>query len=695
MSAHTKPSDNLIGRERNNRGNGRFLWPMWAGWVIVLVLLVGLFAASLPHAVFDVKYTEWQVQVARPVTATIFPTYDAFVIYLLGLRLSAVAVFWGTAVYLVWRKPKEWMVVYVSATLLMMSYMLVFQSDMDRWRFPAELVELFPAVEWIAPTLFLICFFLLFYLFPDGRFFPKWIGLLGVAVTGISILIFRQLGTVLSLSEEAGWLLFVFSIFLFALIGLISQAIKWRKATVVEKQQTRLVLFALGLLIALPFIQSIIGLLVGDDPLLHFLSLHLFLIGATLIPITIGISVLRFRLWQMDVLLNRTLVYGGATAVILLLYVFVVGATGALFRENSNLLVAVLVTGFVAVLFEPLRRWLQSSVNRLMYGQRDDPMTVIAALGKQLEQTAVPSETLPSFVETIAKTLKLPYVAVAHKRGDEFHVVAATGVVLEAGCQIFPLVYQSQSIGQLLVAPRGAGEPFNRQELRLLRNIARQLGTAVYATQLTTDLQHSREQLVTAREEERRRLRRELHDDLGPQLATLSLKLDAARNQLAYNPEAGNVLFDELKYGLQSALNDIRRVAHDLRPPALDQLGLLSAIREVAAQNSVNGLAIVVEAPDVLPALAAAVEVATYRIIVEAITNCVRHAQAKVCKVFLALEADLKLEIRDDGCGFPAQFPAGVGLASMQERTAELGGSFQIESAVGAGTVIIVYLPCV
>ena len=695
MSAHTKPSDNLIGRERNNRGNGRFLWPMWAGWVIVLVLLVGLFAASLPHAVFDVKYTEWQVQVARPVAATIFPTVDAFVTYLLGLRLSAVAVFWGTAVYLVWRKPKEWMVIYVSATLLMMSYMLVFQSDMDRWRFPAELVELFPAVEWIAPTLFLICFFLLFYLFPDGRFFPKWVGLLGVAVTGISILIFRQLATILNLSEEAGWLLFVFSIFLFALIGLISQAIKWRKATVVEKQQTRLVLFALGLLIALPFIQSIIGLLVGDDPLLHFLSLHLFLIGATLIPITIGISVLRFRLWQMDVLLNRTLVYGGATAVILLLYVFVVGATGALFREDSNLLVAVLMTGFVAVLFEPLRRWLQSSVNRLMYGQRDDPMTVIAALGKQLEQTAVPSETLPSFVETIAKTLKLPYVAVAHKRGDEFHVVAATGVVREAGCQTFPLVYQSQSIGQLLVAPRSASEPFNQAELRLLRNIARQLGTAVYATQLTTDLQHSREQLVTAREEERRRLRRELHDDLGPQLATLSLKLDAARNQLANNPEAGNVLFDELKYGLQSALNDIRRVAHDLRPPALDQLGLLSAIREVAAQNSVNGLAIVVEAPDVLPALAAAVEVATYRIIVEAITNCVRHAQAKVCKVSLALETDLKLEIRDNGCGLPAQFPAGVGLASMQERTAELGGSFQIESAVGAGTAIIVHLPCV
>ena len=693
MATETKPTSNFIAGERDRSHNGRFLILVWVGWVIVMLLVAGLFAASLPYAVSDVKYYEWQVQVARPVTATIFPTYDAFVTYLLALRLIAVAVFWGTAVYLVWRKPKEWMVVYVSATLLMLSYMLVFQSDLDRWRFPNELLKLVPAIEWIAPLLFLICFFLLFYLFPDGRFLPKWIGVLGATTTGVSLLFVSQLEAAFNVSEDTVWILFVLSIFLFALMGLVSQALKWRKATVVEKQQTRLVLFAFGLFIALPFLQSIIGFWVGDEPLLHFLWLHLFLLGSTLIPITIGISVLRFRLWQMDVLLNRTLVYGGATAVILLLYIFAVGVTGTLFRGDSNLLVAVLVTGLVAVLFEPLRRQLQSRVNRLMYRQRDDPMTVIAALGKQLEQTAVPSEILPTLVQTIAQTVKLPYVAVAHKKEEALKILASAGEAGDLPVQTFPLVYQSATIGQLLVAPRSLGEAFTPAEMRLLQNVARQAGTAVYATQLTTDLQHSREQLVTAREEERRRLRRDLHDGLGPQLATLSLKLDAARNQLAHDPAAGNQLLDELKRDLHAAISDIRRVAHDLRPPALDQLGLLSAIREVAAQNSANGLTILVAAPDALPPLAAAVEVAAYRIAVEAITNCVRHAQATVCQVSLALDADLRLEIRDDGCGLPAAFPAGVGLASMQERTAELGGSFEIESAIGAGTAVVVHLP--
>ena len=164
MATETKPTSNFIAGERDHSRNGRFLIVIWVGWVIVMLLVAGLFAASLPYAVSDVKYYEWQVQVARPVTATIFPTYDAFVTYLLALRLIAVAVFWGTAVYLVWRKPKEWMVVYVSATLLMLSYMLVFQSDLDRWRFPNELLKLVPAIEWIAPLLFLICFFLFFYL---------------------------------------------------------------------------------------------------------------------------------------------------------------------------------------------------------------------------------------------------------------------------------------------------------------------------------------------------------------------------------------------------------------------------------------------------------------------------------------------------------------------------------------------------
>ncbi len=687
MSTETKPMGNFISGAPD--GNGRFIWLIWIGWVIVLLLVAGLFAASLPHAVIDVKYYEWQVQQARPVAANLFATYDAFVTYLLALRLTAVAVFWGTAVYIVWRKPREWMVSYVSATLLMMSYLFAFQSDIDRWRFPADLLELIPAVAWLAPSLFTICFFLLFYLFPDGRFLPKWIGVLGLAVTGAAILFFSRLETGLNLSEETAWVLFVFSIFVFALIGLFSQALKWRKATVVEKQQTRLVLFALGLFIALPFIQSIIGLFVGDDPLLHFLSLHLFLFGVTLIPITIGISALRFRLWRMDVLLNRTLVYGGLTAVIILLYIVVVGLLGAFFGRDGNELFAVLATGLVAVLFNPLRQRLQRLVNQLVYGQRDDPFAVIAKLSRKLEETAVPNQILSVLVQTIAQTLKLPYVAIVN---NENGILAATSEKQFTTLHSFPLVYQSQTIGQLLIAPREVGDVFTVEEEKLLRNVARQAGTAVYAGQLTDQLQQSRERLVITREEERRRLRRDLHDGLGPQLAALTIKAGAAQNVLRSDPDKAGKLLTEIKTESQNAIKEIRHVVEGLRPPSLDQLGLLSALQEFVVQNDNGRVQITIQAAEELPNLPAALEVAAYRILTEAITNVMRHAQAKTCQVHLTVNEQLTLTIMDDGIGLPPALPTGVGFLSMRERAEELGGTFKVISNEGQ-TLVTAVLP--
>ncbi len=165
----------------------------------------------------------------------IFPTYDVFVTYILVLRLAAVTVFWGTAVYIAWRKPKDWMVLYVSATLLMMSYMFAFQSDVDRWRFPDELLHVLPAIEWVAPLLFTACFFLLFYLFPDGRFMPRWIGLVSIGFVAGALTLFVSLEDVLGISEDFAWALFMLSILTFAIIGLISQLFKWRKATLGPK----------------------------------------------------------------------------------------------------------------------------------------------------------------------------------------------------------------------------------------------------------------------------------------------------------------------------------------------------------------------------------------------------------------------------------------------------------------------------
>ena len=199
--------------------------------------------------------------------------------------------------------------------------------------------------------------------------------------------------------------------------------------------------------------------------------------------------------------------------------------------------------------------------------------------------------------------------------------------------------------------------------------------------------------MVNAREEERRRLRRDLHDGLGPQLATLTLKLDAARNLLGTEPQATNTLLAGLKTQVQAAISDIRRLVYDLRPPALDELGLIPAIREGTTNYSQNGLSISVEAPKNLPPLPAAVEVAAYRIVQEGLTNVVRHAKAHACRVRLSVDHELELEITDDGVGLPEGRHAGVGLSSMRERAAELGGTCLAESLSGGGTRMLARLP--
>jgi len=264
-----------------------------------------------------------------------------------------------------------------------------------------------------------------------------------------------------------------------------------------------------------------------------------------------------------------------------------------------------------------------------------------------------------------------------------------------------PLVYQSEMVGQLLLGARAPGESFSSADRRLLDDLAREAGVAVHAVRLTTnlqrmtsDLQHSRERLVTTREEERRRLRRDLHDGLGPTLASLVQLLDTARMLVARDPEAAVALLDDLKGRAKLTITDIRRIVYALRPPALDELGLVSAISEhIGHYNQSDGLYVSIDTPDHLPPLPAAVEVAAYHIALEAVTNVTRHAHAQTCRVRLSLEGGLCLEITDDGDGLPADFHAGVGLTSMRERAAELGGECRIEPVQTLGTRVWARLP--
>ena len=412
-------------------------------------------------------------------------------------------------------------------------------------------------------------------------------------------------------------------------------------------------------------------------------------------PLILPVVVLRYGLFDIDIIINRTLVYGLLTTLIVCMYIGVVDVLGAVLHSSSSLVNSLVATGLIAVLFQPLRSRLQRMINRLLYGERDEPYTVLSRLGSRLEATLAPETVLPTIVETVASALKLPYAAITlSQQGSLSATPAASFGLPQDGLLTLPLVYQSETIAELALAQRAPGEAFTAADRRLLQAIAQQAGVAVHAVRLTGDLQRSRERLVTTREEERRRLRRDLHDGLGPVLASLTFKIDAARNLLSLDHDRAAVLLAEVREQTQQAIADIRHLVYGLRPPTLDEFGLLSALQEQAAQYQHEGVVVDLDVPKALPALSAAVEVAVYRISQEALVNVARHADAKHCQLRLAIQVDtLCLDISDDGTGIPTSHSVGVGLHAMNERASELGGSCIVSPGVSGGTLIQVRLP--
>ena len=564
---------------------------------------------------------------------------------------------------------------------------------------------------WVPTTILPVTFLLL--LFPDGRLLSSrwrpvaWIAGLGMAAStlGIALHPHPSIELVPPLNpfgipgaEGALDVLLTVGYVLLAagIMGSVATLVaRFRRSRGIEREQLKWLAYACVIGILISLVVGVVTIIWPADPVVFEVGIIATQLAMAVIAIAVGIAILRYRLYNIDLIINRTLVYGALSAGIVMLYVLLVGSLGTLFQSSGNFVLALIATGLAALLVQPLRERLQRRVNRLMYGERDDPYTVLSHLSRQLKTTLAPTAVLPGITEAVAQTLKLPYVALMIKQGNRLEIAAAYGLPSGAPLQL-PLVYQAETVGQMLVAPRAPGESFTPAERRLLEDIALQAGVAAHAVRLTADLQHARERLVTAREEERRRLRRDLHDGLGPQLASMTLTVAAARELLMQDVGAADMLLQELGWHTQAAITDIRRLVYALRPPALDDLGLVPALREQLAQYTQAGLQITIDAPEHLPPLPAAVEVAAYRIVQEALTNVVRHARAQTCAVSLTLGAAgdvLDVEIRDDGVGLPLGGRAGVGLTSMRERTAELGGTCQVESLPTGGTRIYARLP--
>jgi two-component system, NarL family, sensor kinase len=474
-----------------------------------------------------------------------------------------------------------------------------------------------------------------------------------------------------------------------ALGALFSLAVRWRRGGRQERQQLKWFLVSVVLVLAV--------VLTPINEGIPMVSALLSFLTTAMLGASVGVAILRHRLYDIDVVVNRSLLYGGLTACVVALSAVIVALLGLLVRDTVVL--SLLGTAVAVTVVLPLRDRAQRLVNGLTYGDRDDPYAAVSRLAQRLELAVLPAAVVDTVVDTVAQALRVPYVAVQVERQGVVVVQARAGTPPghddDERMVRLPLTYQGERVGTLVTAPRPGEVRLDPRDRMLLEELARQAGIAAHAVRLSTDLQLSRERLVAAREEERRRLRRDLHDGLGPTLAGIALGLDVAGNTLASDPDAARALLRELKQETAASIGDVRRLVNDLRPPALDEFGLTAALRQHADRVSVRDgrLAVTVDAPPHLLALPAAVEVAAYRIAMEAVTNAARHASARQCRLRLSIDDTLEVEVWDDGVGLPAVRRDGVGLAAMRERAAELGGTCLIDGRPGGGTRVLARLP--
>jgi signal transduction histidine kinase len=535
--------------------------------------------------------------------------------------------------------------------------------------------------------------------FPDGRLpGPRWGWLVPVVATNtvVQVLTFSSdplpLATVQELDQRPtpsflavpGWpvdgaLGLVSQVVLSAtyLVGLVALVVRYRRGSEQVRRQLLWLLFATVVAVALVVSTRLFGPVeqVGF-PILAFATV-------ALVPAAMTIAVLRHRLLDIRLVWSRALTYALLTAAVVLAYLALV-QVGDQLVAGSGLGPSVLATLVVAVAANPVRSWLQRGVDRMLYGHRSDPVRAAASVTAELAAGAEhPADVLPA----LCAALRLPWARLT----DGDRVLGEHGVRPETVERI-PLRHAGEPVGELEVGVRSGQRRLDAADQAVLALMAVPIGVALHANTLSAAVQASRRAIVAGREEERRRLRRDLHDGLGPVLTGIAFQADAVVNLASSDPEQVRALGAEIRAGVGDAIADVRDLIYQLRPAALDELGLVEAVRRHAQRldRRADGrpLSTCVTAAAELPPLPAAVEVAAYRIVVEALTNVVRHSTAERAEVVIApIDGTLRLTVCDDGAGPAVPWTPGVGLCSLRERAAELGGTFEAAPTVAGGRV--------
>lgn len=415
-------------------------------------------------------------------------------------------------------------------------------------------------------------------------------------------------------------------------------------------------------------------------------------VASALLPISLAVAAFFDRLMDVRVVVRRFVVYLNLAALGVTVYVVALTLGSEALGASAGA-TRVFATVAMALALIPAHSTMQQWAQRYIYGQTSRPDLVLRDVGVRLSHACGAREALNAMVTEIARTMLLPYVAVELGTSDGARTTTIAAGATTTDVEEFQLAFAGSELGKLRIGRRSPGEPLREQERVVLAQLATQAGVVARDVYLEAQLRQSREEIVVAREEERRRLRADLHDGLGPTLASVALGLDAAAQHL---PDSElSALLTELNGDVRQAIDDIRRLVYGLRPPSLDEMGLARAIEHYAQtlrSRAAGALDVRVDVVP-LPELPAAVEVAAYRIATEALTNVTRHADARRCDVVVDVrKGDLWVEITDDGRGIREVSSIGVGLSSMRERAEELQGGLRIESR-RPGTRVLAWLP--
>lgn len=698
------------------RWQSALLW----GTYILCTVYAGLFLWKIPsYYVYlrdDCLRTACEYSVLTPLSADIVDrlglSRSGYAGLYTGIILTDFLIYFATAIIILRKRPKE-PISWAAAIALISFHTSSFIAI--QWAQLGWLTSFLSDLSMLAFVLFLT-------LFPNGKIVNKpmfW--------TVVALAIIRNISWYYPEQPwgAAQWPIWLTLLWMLLLYGTIiwNQIIRYRVyAQVAEKQQTKWVMFGLLLSITFLLAVSVAPLLYDSQFYQTAQSSAIFvldvavMLGMLPIPVTLGISMLRRRLWDIDPIVNRTLVYGVLSAVIVALYSLTVWYLSVLFQSDPNMIFSIIGAGIVAVVFAPLKEKLQRGINRLVYGVQTDPFSIMEKLGNRLKEPSTPEAVLDIVVRTVKDSLRLPYAAIHVTHQGEALRVASIGHEDEGKVSQLPLVAGGEELGSLFVCTRGPEESFSDADWKLLHVLARQAGSVVQGVKqamdirmLLGDLQETREQLIFAREEERRSMRKNLHDDIAPRLAAMRLTSTLVVDWIRKDPNKAIDIMNKFKKDIGETVDEIRGIVYDLRPQALDELGLSGAIRQRVDQLqqlqqvrdivAAVPLQVELDLPEQLPVLAAAVEVGAYRIVTEALLNVVKHAQASSCLVRIALmeeEGTLKLDIIDNGIGLgrsTTPTEGGLGLFSLRERAEELGGGCMIANAEAGGTHVSAALP--